>query len=127
MFNSGILDIAIGIVFIYLLVSLIVTAANELIAAVFKMRGRVLWQGLCNLLPSDESKENIAEQVYGHPLIEGLSHGSRPSYIPSRTFALALLDVISGDKGRIATPQELEAKIDQLPANLARPTFESPP
>ena len=41
MFNSGILDVAIGIVFIYLLVSLIVTAVNELIAAIFKMRGRV--------------------------------------------------------------------------------------
>lgn len=31
MFNSGILDVAIGIVFVYLLVSLIVSAANELI------------------------------------------------------------------------------------------------
>ena len=120
MFNSGILDVAIGIVFIYLLVSLIVTAVNELIAAIFKMRGRVLWQGLCTLLPSGTNKENMAEEVYRHPLIAGLSHDGRPSYIPSHTFALALLDVISGGTGHIAKPNQLQGKIDLLPANLRR-------
>ncbi len=120
MFNSGILNVAIGIVFIYLLVSLIVTAVNELIAAIFKMRGRVLWQGLCTLLPSGTKKENMAEQVYRHPLIAGLSHSGRPSYIPSHTFALALLDVISGGTGHIAKLKQLEGKIDLLPAHLSR-------
>jgi hypothetical protein len=118
MFNSGILDVAIGIVFVYLLVSLIVTAANELIAALFKMRGRVLWQGLCTLLPT---KNNFARKIYEHPLIEGLSAARRPSYIPSRCFALALLDVISGGTGKIAHGKALEAKIDLLPEDLRRP------
>jgi len=118
MFNSGILDVAIGIVFVYLLVSLIVTAANELIAAVFKMRGRVLWQGLCTLLPT---KNNFARKIYEHPLIEGLSAARRPSYIPSRTFALALLDVVSGGTGEILKGKALEAKIDLLPEDLRRP------
>lgn len=120
MFNSGILDVAIGIVFVYLLVSLIVSAANELLAAIFKMRGRVLWQGIRNLLPTGEGKQNIAQQVYEHPLITGLSPSARPSYIPSRTFALALLDVISGSTGQIASRRQLPAKIDLLPANLRR-------
>src|SRR5438552_3197422 len=113
MFNSGILDVAIGIIFVYLLVSLIVTAANELIAAIFKMRGRVLWQGICNLLPSDDKdgKGNIARQVYEHPLIDGLSPSRWPSYIPSRTFALALLDVVSGGQGEIAELSQLQRKI----------------
>ena len=118
MFNSGILDVAIGIVFVYLLVSLIVTAANELIAAVFKMRGRVLWQGLCTLLPT---KSNFARKIYEHPLIEGLSAARRPSYIPSRTFALALLDVVSGGTGEILKGKALEAKIDLLSEDLRRP------
>ena len=123
MLNSGILDVAIGIVFVYLLVSLIVTAANELVAAIFKMRGRILWQGVCNLLPTGDGKGkgNIAQQVYEHPLIEGLSRGKRPSYIPSRTFALALLDVISGGKGEIAELTQLQKKIDALPDGLKRP------
>lgn len=42
MFNLVILDLAIGIVFVYLLVSLIMSAADELVAAVFKMRERIL-------------------------------------------------------------------------------------
>jgi hypothetical protein len=121
MFNSGILDVAIGVVFVYLLVSLIVTAVNELIAAIFKMRGRVLWQGLCNLLPTGAGKKNIAQQVFDHPLIDGLSPGQRPSYIPSRTFALALLDVVSGGTGKIGTSKDLEAKIDLLADDLKRP------
>jgi hypothetical protein len=121
MFNSGILDVAIGIVFIYLLVSLIVTAANELIAAIFKMRGRILWQGLCTLLPNGKGKDDIAGKIYRHPLIEGLSHGRRPSYIPSRTFTLALLDVVSGGTGQIASQKDLAMKISELPKGLARP------
>jgi hypothetical protein len=123
MFNSGILDVAIGIVFVYLLVSLIVTAVNELIAALFKMRGRNLWQGVQNLLPSGEGEHNIAQQVYDHPLITGLSRANRPSYIPSRTFALALLDVVSGGTGRVAKLKQLQAKIDLLPEELRRPLF----
>ena len=99
MFNSGILDVAIGIVFVYLLVSQIVSAANELLAAIFKMRGRVLWQGICHLLPAAKGPGNIAQKVYDHPLIAGLSRANLPSYIPSRTFALALLDVVSGGSG----------------------------
>ncbi|HEY2801626.1 MAG TPA: hypothetical protein VGI85_13610 [Chthoniobacterales bacterium] len=119
MFNSGILDVAIGIVFVYLLVSLIVSAANELVAALFKMRGRNLWLGLNNLLPAE-----VAKKVYDHPLIIGLSASNRPSYIPSRTFALALLDVVCGESGRINQLRSLKARIAQIkdPA-LQRPLY----
>ncbi len=120
MFNSGILDVAIGIVFVYLLVSLIVSAANELIAALFKTRGRVLWEGIANMLPAGE-KQDYARLVYEHPLIGGLSKNNRPSYIPSRTFALALLDVVSGGAGRIARGRQLRTRINLLPDKLRRP------
>jgi len=38
MFGSAILDTAIGLIFVYLVISLIVSAANELLAAVFRLR-----------------------------------------------------------------------------------------
>ncbi len=120
MFNSGILDVAIGIVFIYLLVSLIVSAVNELCAALLKARGRILWQGISNLLPADK-KTDYARLVYEHPLISGLSKINRPSYIPARTFALALLDVVSGGNGRIAQGKQLLTRINQLPDELRIP------
>jgi hypothetical protein len=42
MFNSPILDVTIGLVFIFLLYSLLVTAVNEAIASVFSLRARML-------------------------------------------------------------------------------------
>ena len=42
MFNSPLLDIAIGLVFIFLLYSLLVTSINEAIATLFSFRARML-------------------------------------------------------------------------------------
>ena len=42
MFGSTVLEVAIGMVFIYLLLSLIVTAASELIASFMNWRGKTL-------------------------------------------------------------------------------------
>src|SRR5690349_475089 len=101
MFNSAILDVAIGLSFIFLLFSLLVTAICELFAGVMKWRAEHLWRGLEQLLQSTDARDAL----YEHPLIRGLSpmaatvsgwkqgHNG-PSYIPSRTFALALLDVL---------------------------------
>ena len=50
MFGSTILDVAIGIVFIYLLVSLVISATNELIAALLKSRAKNLSKGIQVLL-----------------------------------------------------------------------------
>jgi len=44
MFGSTIVDTAIGLIFVYLLVSLVVSAANELLAALFKWRAGNLSQ-----------------------------------------------------------------------------------
>ena len=46
MFNSGVLDVAVGLTFIYLLLSLICTAVNETIEAKLKMRGVDLERGI---------------------------------------------------------------------------------
>jgi len=90
MLGSTVLDIAIGLVFVYLLFSLIVTAASELVAAALNWRADHLRQGLERML-----SPTVARAVYEHPLISKLSKGSRgPSYIPAATFALALVDTL---------------------------------
>ncbi len=95
MFGSTILDVAVAIIFIYLLVSLVVSAINELIAALLKSRAKNLVKGIQALL-QDPSQTGWVARLYEHPLIESLSPpNSKPSYIPSRTFALALLDLIA--------------------------------
>src|SRR5262245_33770963 len=95
MFGSVVLDIAIGVVFIYLLLSLVVTAACELISAVLSWRAKNLMIGVRHLL-NDPNQTKLAKKLYEQPLIKSLYRpGQIPSYIPSRTFAVALLDVIA--------------------------------
>lgn len=121
MFGSTILDVAIAIVFIYLLVSLVISAINEFIAALLKSRAKNLSKGIQALL-QDPSQAGWVARLYQHPLIQSLSPpNSKPSYIPSRTFALALLDLIAPatmDGNR--TLADLKAGMVNLPQPLQR-------
>ena len=181
MFNSAIIDTAIGITFIYLLLSLIASAVAEAIESVMRNRASDLERGIRELIANQEtiggltglvskvspwasdkaveieklvsksqaSAETVAAdaqpihdivaRLYDHPLINGLFKGTYqevlayrrqnfvlrfvkwlwrsspklPTYIPSRNFALALLDVVvpadahnqSGATGTLADPK----------------------
>ncbi|HEV2721806.1 MAG TPA: hypothetical protein VG323_17435 [Thermoanaerobaculia bacterium] len=97
MFGSDTLDVAIGLVFIYLMVSFVCSAATELIEVILKNRPRKLFQGIAELLSS--SDEWVAK-IYNDPLVSSLYKGkfadvkprNLPSYIPSKNFAVAVLN-----------------------------------
>src|SRR6267154_6707648 len=110
MFNSGIIDVAIGMVFVYLLLSLIASAVGEVIELWLTNRATDLERGIRELLlPGGAANaSDFIQQLYNHPLINGLFPGKYedsginkarsffmrtklPSYIPSRNFALALM------------------------------------
>jgi len=94
MFGSVILDVAISIIFIYLFLSLIGSALNEWISGILKLRSRNLEKGIRNML-NDPDGSGDTKGFYNHPLITALTNGNRkPSYIPPRIFALALLDMV---------------------------------
>jgi len=95
------IDIAIGLVFVYLLLRFVVTTIQELIDAVFKIRAIHLAKGIQKLLGTTTANEFVDRAV-----IEGLSpykvfgNGTRkPSYIPPRTFVVTLLDMIGSAGG----------------------------
>src|SRR5215216_6349183 len=101
MFNSSILDVVIGLIFVYSLLSLICTAINEMIEARLKMRAVDLERGIREML-NDENYD-LLRRLYNHPLISSLFEGryeeakkarKLPSYIPSRNFALAMMDMV---------------------------------
>lgn len=113
MFNMTILDVAIGVIFIYLLLSLMCSAANEIIEMLLKKRAIDLERGIRELLVpgTDSGSDDVVQKLYNHPLVNGLFAGkyedsriasakryvmrtALPSYIPSRTFALALMDLV---------------------------------
>lgn len=101
MFGSSILEVAIGVTFVYLLLSLICSALNEAIASLLQKRGRNLFEGVKNLL-NDPTFTGLAQQVYNHGLISGISQYAsdpdkqtrRPSYMSPENFSLALLDIL---------------------------------
>lgn len=101
MFGSSILDVAVGMIFVYLFLSLICTSINEAIASFFNTRGRNLLEGVKNLL-NDQNFSGLAKAVYDHGLVTSLSRNASdpgkdnilPSYIPSKTFALSMIDIL---------------------------------
>lgn len=57
MINSPVLDTAIGLVFIFLLYSLLTTSVNEAIATLFGLRARMLKKGIIEGMLSDSKRE----------------------------------------------------------------------
>ena len=104
MLGSDTLEIAIGLIFVYLVLSLICSAINELIEGLLNARAANLERGL-----ADPAGTGLVKAIYEHPLIHGLFKGTYdpaktkkgmwtrrklPSYLPPRNFALALMDAV---------------------------------
>lgn len=101
------IEVFIDLALWYLLLASIVSALHEQIEAIAKWRAADLERALREIL-DDLPGTGLAKNVYEHPLIAGFYQGAfvsgaekgrrstanLPSYIPARSFALALLDVI---------------------------------
>jgi hypothetical protein len=67
-----------------------------------------------------EEITSLSDSFYNHPLIKSLARpGAHPSYVPSRTFALTLLDMFAKGQTAAATAEQragqIKASIDNLP------------
>jgi cell fate (sporulation/competence/biofilm development) regulator YlbF (YheA/YmcA/DUF963 family) len=120
-------DIALGLVFIYLTLSLIASEIQELISTVLQWRAKHLKQSIELLMAGGsqtgsqeiEKAVELVKELYGDPIIntlnqqakDGIEKGFRdvtktinskvskekqsaPSYIPSETFAITLLETL---------------------------------
>ncbi|EAX48787.1 conserved hypothetical protein [Thermosinus carboxydivorans Nor1] len=102
MFGSVILEVLIGIAFVYAVLSLTCTVINEYIAAILKLRPRMMEAGLRGMLKNNQ----LVDDLYSHPLINTLSIAEpmrglfsvmavdKPAYIPAQSFSVALLDIV---------------------------------
>ena len=80
MFGSAILDVAIGLSFLFFILSLVVTSAREILEGWTQTRAVHLERGLRELL-RDRQGTGLASQIYNHPLINSLFRGQ---YEPRR-------------------------------------------
>jgi hypothetical protein len=113
------LDVAIGLVFVYLLLGLITTAVQELVANVFRWRGTMLKQAIADLVADGAHAAPFFQKVFGHGLIRGTKMDRPPSYLTAQKFTLALIDTL-GDGGQGTAFSQVETGISALPAGAAR-------
>jgi hypothetical protein len=147
MFGSNMLEVALGVIFVFILVSIICTAVREGLESWLKTRAAYLEHGIRQLL-ADNAGTGLAKNLYNHPLIFGLftegykpgktsgspalfaKGGNLPSYIPSKNFALAIIDIAA--RGPITNdvnsdPNTPVISLDilrQNVANLGSPTVQ---
>ena len=99
---EALIETAIGLFFVFLLMSLVSSQLVEWIASYRRTRAKDLEKTIRAMLHDPKIQKNIdkealvlADKLYEHPLIASLARpGSKPSYIPAGKFALALFDVI---------------------------------
>ncbi len=115
---ATVIGVAIGLAFVYLLLSLLATWIQELLATLLSWRAKELANAIQNLLDPSARKlegvkrlreqwaqgaglvrrlrENFLKAFYESPLVKGLSKPNRrPSYIPSREFGQAVFDLVA--------------------------------
>ncbi|MFC2146260.1 hypothetical protein ACFLRT_02755 [Acidobacteriota bacterium] len=100
MFGSEILDVAIGLVFVYLSASLVCSGIMELIAKLLKLRSKHLKEELTKLLKS----KDLVNALYQSHLVKEISRGFAsgkakngnpdPDNIPTNHFVTALIDTL---------------------------------
>jgi hypothetical protein len=124
MFGSTILDLAVGLIFTFLIISLITSTATEAIASASGWRANTLLQGIKDLL-NDQNFTGLALNIYNHGLINPQADGAAtkdrpptviPSYIDAKQFATALTELAGISSGVVLpAPQE---KIDAVVTDL---------
>jgi hypothetical protein len=102
MLQTVILDVAIGLVFVFLLTSLLCSLLQESLASTLNRRQKMLSKAIDRLLAGqtipdlNRDRVKLADKLKAHPLIKNLgkSDTNGPSYIPSGQFALALINTL---------------------------------
>ena len=113
MFDSRVLETAIGLVFVFLGFSLITTAIQEFIASALKLRASTLQAGLKTMLTDGQKGLDFYNKVKGHPLVTPA--GTKPSYLDAGQFSTAVLHVLSNAESIPATVDGLRLTVANMP------------
>lgn len=96
MFGSGILDLVIGLIFIYFILSLICSSVREIFANLLDLRHSHLRDWFKNIFKDD----SFSDEIMNHHLIAGLTtKNKKPSYIPDNIFSTVVFDLFASKWG----------------------------
>jgi hypothetical protein len=117
MSTNTVIDVGIGLILMYLLLSLICTIINEFAANLMRLRAKTLATGLKSLIDDP----TLLKAFQDHGLIAGQTRmaGGQPSYLAGRTVALALIDCLDPNKP-VALVSEVVSAATNLPASNVR-------
>lgn len=91
----AIVELCIGMIFAWLLLSISAMFIQEWLVSQLNWRSKMLESTVEHIV----SDPIMKDQIYAHPLIKSLHSGTnsekKPSYIPANQFSLALLDIIN--------------------------------
>jgi hypothetical protein len=126
MLNSAVLDVALGVVFAFLAVSLMTSVVVEAINSAFKTRANTLLAGI-KALVNDPQFTGLAYRLYQHAAINPRGSATQPAanspaYIDKQQFANALLDITNLSTvhatatvtGTLPTIAQFQAEIDKI-------------
>jgi hypothetical protein len=115
MSTNAMIEIAIGLILMYLVLSLICTVVNEIIATLTRLRARTLRAGVTKLIDNAQ----LLQVFNDHGLISGTEaaiKGKGPSYLSGRTFAAAILDSFDPETSLVGYQEVVDA-IGKLPTS----------
>lgn len=130
------IDVGIGIVFLYILISIVCSAIRESLESLLNKRATYLEMAIRELL-NDTDGRGLSKKFYQHSLINVLYSGdykpragrklnqifsfggNLPSYIPEKSFALAVLDLVGRGDGEDDSGEEA-LSIESIRHNVAR-------
>lgn len=129
MLDFAAIQVALGLIFVYLVLALVCSALNEAISTAWRWRARFLREGIANMLDPDDPVKGAeyAKALYAHPVVNSMIRSDtpkgkprHPSYLPARIFATALLDI--DRKGAERTVKE---QIDAVPSPQTRAALQA--
>jgi len=100
MYLDAMIEVAIGLIFAWLVLSIATMQLQEWISSLLGWRAQLLDDSLRRMLQSDR----LVDDLYKHPVIASLSRpGRKPSYIPSDRFAQSLFDAVFNTPAVVST------------------------
>ncbi len=124
MSSFPILDLVVGIIFVFFLLSIICSSIVEMILTFRRVRAQVLGQWLLTIFDTeitnaDGKMTKLGQEIMDHCAVTALSpKGEAPSYIDAKNFVSALLDKIT-TFSKVVNPTSIDQIIESVSSSTA--------